>query len=270
MHIHTGDEEHEFNLSEVDSINLVESPPEPGEERVFQLTEEMPITMVWIPSGSYMMGAQDGEEHAEEDEYPRHEVTIAYGFWMGQYEVTQAQWVAVMGNNPSHFQGSDNLPVEMVSWDEIHEFTERIGNGFRIPSESEWEYACRAGHDEERFFYGDDGGEGYVTLGNYAWYRDNCDGCTHDVGIKQPSPWGLYDIYGNVYEWCEDEYFDSYEGAPDDGSARHGEGGGRIDRIRRGGSFFGGPRICRSANRDLHSQRSHEDCIGFRVVKDAD
>ncbi|NQU05837.1 MAG: SUMF1/EgtB/PvdO family nonheme iron enzyme [Calditrichaeota bacterium] len=241
--------------------------PEPGEERDFRLTDDMDITMVWIPSGEFMMGAQDEEQDAEDDEYPRHRVTLDYGFWMGKYEVTQEQWEAVMGENPSHDYGvGDDYPVYYVSWDDIQDFEEELDNAFRLPSESEWEYACRAGHDETRFHWGDD--DNYEQLGNYAWYEGNSGEETHPVGQKGANDWGLKDMSGNVWEWCEDWYHDSYDGAPNDGSPWVA-GGGQY-RVMRGGSWGNVSSICRSANRNNGNLDYRSNVSGFRLVRDAD
>ena len=235
---------------------------EPGEERDFDLANGATITMVWIPAGSFMMGRQDGEQDSYDSEDPRHEVNINYGFWMGKYEVTQAQWEAVTGSNPSGFDGNDR-PVEQVSWDAIHEdFLTRIDGDFRLPSESEWEYACRADTDT-RFYWGDDDDPDYDQIGDYAWYWDNSNEQTHDVGQKRPNTFGLYDMSGNVWEWCEDWYHNNYEGAPDDGSAWDDNGS---YRVLRGGSWNSNPRYCRSASRSRNSPNGRNYHDGLRLV----
>ncbi|MDP8229403.1 MAG: formylglycine-generating enzyme family protein, partial [Candidatus Electryoneaceae bacterium] len=235
--------------------------PEPGEEREFDLTDDDTITMVWIPAGSFMMGRQDNEQDSYNSEDPRHEVNINYGFWMGKYEVTQAQWEAVTGNNPSHFEGN-NRPVEQVSWDDIYEdFLSQIDEDFRLPSESEREYACRAG-TETRFYWGND--PDYDEIGDYAWYTSNSNSQTHEVGQKRPNAFGLYDISGNVYEWCEDAKHDNYIGAPDDGSAWGGDY--EFFRVVRDGCWDHGPRYCRSASRRGGGRGERLEFLGFRLV----
>ena len=262
MNVHTSDGITSFNLSEVDSITFSESDSiQPGEERDFNLTDDVTITMVWIPAGSFMMGRQDDEQDSDNDEDPRHEVNIGYGFWMGKYEVTQAQWEAVMDNNPAHDYGvGDNYPVYFVSWDDIQEFEAALDNSFRLPSEAEWEYACRAG-TETRFYWGDD--PDYDEIGDYAWYTSNSNSQTHDVGQKRPNAFGLYDMSGNVWEWCEDWYHNSYEGAPDDGSAWDDDGS---YRVLRGGSWLNNPWGCRSAARHRYLPGTRDRNNGFRLV----
>jgi formylglycine-generating enzyme required for sulfatase activity len=261
MNVHTTDGVTSFNLADVDSITFSESDSlQPGDERDFQLTDDVTITMVWIPSGSFEMGSPNNEQDRDNDEGPVHEVNIGYGFWMGNYEVTQEQWEAVTGNNPSNFDG-DNHPVEQVSWNDIHEdFLSQIDDGFRLPSESEWEYACRAG-TETRFYWGDDPDND--EIGDYAWYDSNSNNQTHDVGQKRPNAFGLYDMSGNVYEWCEDWYHNSYEGAPDDGSAWDDNGS---YRVLRGGSWGNRPWNCRSASRSGSNPDGGDYLVGFRLV----
>lgn len=242
-----------------------------GYERDFELGEtgEM-ITMVWIPAGSFWMGAQDHEVDAEPDEYPHHGVTISESFWLGKYEVTQAQWEAVTGNTPFYFEDHPNRPAERVSWLDIHDdflpvinATEQ-GNPWRFPSEAEWEYACRAGYDDTRFWWGDD--PGYNDLGEYTWYLDNSDSTTHEVGQKFPNPWGLYDMYGNVSELCEDDRHDNFNGAP-------GNGQPWIDnprsnfRVPRGGGWISPARGCRSASRNSTYMTTRLNYFGFRLAR---
>jgi formylglycine-generating enzyme required for sulfatase activity len=171
------------------------------------------MRFVQIPAGRFEMGSTIGP-----GEHPVHPVTIA-SFWMGVTEVTQAQWQAVMGSNPSHFQqAGPNAPVEMVSWSDAQAFIARLNarepdRQYRLPSEAEWEYACRVGRKEDP----------YAPVEEAAWVKENSGGTTHPVGLKRPNGYGLYDMFGNVAEWCEDTYYPSHEGAPRDGSARKGD-----------------------------------------------
>jgi formylglycine-generating enzyme required for sulfatase activity len=171
------------------------------------------IRFAQIPAGRFEMGSTIGP-----GEQPVHPVTVA-AFWMGTTEVTQAQWQAVMGSNPSHFQqAGPNAPVEMVSWSDVQGFVARLNardrdRRYRLPSEAEWEYACRGGSKEDP----------YGPVEEIAWVKDNSGGTTHPVGLKRPNAYGLYDMFGNVAEWCEDTYYPSHMGAPADASARKGD-----------------------------------------------
>ena len=238
---------------------------EPGEERVFELTDSVNITMVWIPAGSFMMGAHEDEQDATDDEYPRHRVTFEEGFWIGKYEVTQSQWEEVMGDNPSYFFGDDR-PVEQMNWNAIHNFLEQVNEGFRLPSEAEWEYACRAGTDT-RFYWGND--PFYEDVRNYAWCGPNSNLRTHAVGQKLPNAWGLYDMSGNVYEWCEDDYHDDYENAPNNGSPWI-DNDRAENRVLRGGAWkLCSGEDCRSASRcGAHPSYIIWNICGFRLVLD--
>jgi len=171
------------------------------------------LDLVLVPAGSFSMGS-DSRLLAED---PVHQVTFAKPFYMGKTEVTQRQWESIMGTNPSRFKGQDN-PVEAVSWNASQEFikklNEKTGRKFSLPSEAEWEWACRAGA-ATRFCFGDSD----ASLGDYAWYSANSSAGTHPVGEKRANGWGLHDMHGNVWEWCVDIWHQSYEGAPADGSA---------------------------------------------------
>jgi len=225
------------------------------------------MEFVRIPAGTFQMGSPASEEGRNDNEGPVHEVRITKPFYMGKYEVTQAQWKAVMGRTvgqqrdkagmPWYLKGeSPEYPIYNVSWEEAVEFCKRLGKKFRLPTEAEWEYACRAG-SQTRFHYGDD--PNYLELDQYAWYYGKSDNQTQPVGQKKPNAWGLYDICGNLSEWCCNRYPYStdYKNA---GSFDPTEGG---DRDARGGSWLGKPADCRSANR---ISASWPDSIGFRVV----
>ena len=221
------------------------------------------MKFVKIPAGSFMLGSFDSEPGRGDDESPRHKVTLQ-SFYIQTTEVTQAQWVAVMGSNPSHFQG-DDLPVENVSWNDVHDILRELnvldpGKGYRLPSEAEWEYACRAG---TRFAYYSGADES--DLASVGWYVGNSGSKTHPVGQKLPNTWGLYDMHGNVREWCEDWYHNSYEGATEDGSAWVSPTGSY--RVLRGGSWYNNPGGCRSAVRHGYGLAYRYGFIGFRLVR---
>jgi formylglycine-generating enzyme required for sulfatase activity len=204
-----------------------------------------------------MMGS-----NSNDNEKPVHEVTISQPFYMGKYEVTQAQWQAVMGNNPSYFKDcGGNCPVEQVSWDDAQSFINKLnesndGFRYRLPTEAEWEYACRAGTT------GDYAG----NLSEMAWYSENSGNKTHAVGGKQPNAWGLADMHGNVFEWCQDWYHETYYGAPTDGSAWLSRGEQKY-RVLRGGSWsYLAASYARSAIRGSNTPDIRYTTVGFRVV----
>ncbi|MDT4955692.1 MAG: hypothetical protein QOJ02_3830 [Acidobacteriota bacterium] len=233
----------------------VAHPPTSGTGREYsEDLNGVKLEMVEIPAGSFCMGSPDGAR--ESDEHPQHQVTVQ-NFYMGKYEVTQAQYQAVMGTNPSEFKG-DNLPVENVSWDAAKEFCRRLsqitGKEYRLPSEAEWEYACRAGTTED-------------YAGNpdaMAWYGFNSRNQTHPVGQKQANGWGLYDMYGNVWESCEDIYQDNYNGAPTDGSAWLSRGD-PSRRVIRGGAW-GNVVALSSATRFQATTDARDNHLGFRLA----
>ena len=199
-----------------------------------------------------MMGSPKSEKGRKDDE-TQHQVTLSKGFWMAKTEVTQEQWKSVMGNNPSKHtsrRNGDNLPVEQVNWDECRLFCEKAGNGMRLPTEAEWEYACRAGST------------GAVSGG--AWFKGNSEGRTHPVGEKKANAWGLHDMHGNVVEWCADGYGNYPEAA-----VTNPQGRDRTDeKVIRGGCYWSEAQDCRSACRRKHSSwcDAHENYLGFRPV----
>jgi len=223
------------------------------------------IRLVRIPAGSFMMGSPDTERSRQTNEGPVHQVTIDYDFYMGETEVTQAQWAAVMGSCPAQDFGEGNdYPVYNVSWDDCQAFLtalNAVGQGtFRLPSEAEWEYACRAG-TTTRFYFGDslgcvDNCEDYETAkglivvayrSDFIWYCPNSGDSTHPVRQRLPNEFGLYDMMGNVWECCQDFAHSDYTEAPNEGSARKSAGG--TDRVIHGGGLFSVARDCRSAIR---------------------
>jgi formylglycine-generating enzyme required for sulfatase activity len=222
------------------------------------------MEFVLIPAGKFMMGSPSEEQSRYDDEGPVHEVTIKNSFYIGKYPVTQKQWKKVMGNNPSNFKGEDR-PVKSVSWVDVHEFVKKLNekegaDKYRLPSEAEWEYACRAG-TQTRYSFGDDESK----LNKYAWYDKNSGSGTHPVGQKKPNSWNLYDMHGNVWEWVQDGWHDKYEGAPSDGSAW--EDGNSSFRVFRGGSWHFDARYCRSAVRNWFDPSDRDGDVGFRLLR---
>jgi formylglycine-generating enzyme required for sulfatase activity len=239
------------------------------------------LEMVMIPSGSFIMGSPETEEGSNDDERPQHQVTIK-AFCLGKYQVTQAQWRFVaqlpqvnreLEQDPSHFK-SDNRPVEQVSWEDAVEFCDRLSNHtkeqYRLPSEAEWEYACRAGTTTPFHF-----GETITTdLANYdgnSTYGQGSKGvyrkeATEVGSFGVANNFGLYDMHGNVWEWCQDDWHSDYEGAPTDGSAWLSSEESSDRKLLRGGSWYHFPGNCRSAYRlDLNLDYVI-NLIGFRVV----
>lgn len=222
------------------------------------LVNSIGMEFVLIPAGIYQMGSAMGDP----DERPMHQVTISKPFYLGTREVTQAQWQAVMGSNPSLFQGNPNLPVEQVWWTDAQEFVRKLNakeghTKYRLPTEAEWEYAARAG-TMTAYSFGDDA----TRLGEYAWYKDNSGGHTHPVGQLKPNPWGLYDIHGNVWEWVQDWYKrykpDAVTDPPGPDSGTH--------YMRRGCAWNNVTSACRSTNR--YSVAGYrDDFLGFRLLR---
>jgi len=222
------------------------------------------LSMRLKPAGKIIMGSRDYEAERYSNEGPLHEVTISKSFYIGTYEVTQAQWAAVMGTRPSIFGYNADYPVETVSWDDCQIFLQKLntmGLGtFRLPTEAEWEYTCRAG-STTRFSWGDD--LDYAKLGEYAWYYANSSDTTHPVGQKKPNAWGLYDMYGNVWEWCSDWYGNySAEGQTDPKGPATGS-----SRVFRGGGWAIDLQHCRSAVRVKSIPAIKSYTVGFRLVR---
>ncbi len=228
------------------------------------------LEMIAIPRGTFWMGSPENEAERYDNEGPQHQVTVP-SFFMGKYPLTQAQYQAIIGNNPSYFKGN-NRPVETVSWDDAvlfcEELSQRTGKSYRLPSEAEWEYACRAG-TKTPFSFGDNITTDLVNYnGNYPYksapkgkYREQ----TTDVGTFPPNAFGLYDMHGNVWEWCEDDWHENYINAPTNGSAWNSQSVIKYKSLRGGSwSYNAGP--CRAANRSWLSRGSRYDLYGFRVV----
>ena len=276
--------EAEHYTEALELMNRAEPPDAAGESRVFD-----GMRFVWVPGGEFPMGSDSPE--ADHGERPLRRVRMSRGFWLGKYEVTQEQWEAVMGSNPSHHteanakasiaaasirpsdpkdrQGhrietisacSPNCPVESVSWHDVQEFIRRLnaragGNQYRLPTEAEWEYAARAGTSGDR--------SGNVDA--IGWSEGNSGSRPHPVGQKAPNAWGLHDMLGNVWEWVQDCWNGDYLGAPTDGSAW--ESGDCSQRVLRGGSWGSDPRNLRAANRNRGAPGLRYDFLGFRVAR---
>jgi formylglycine-generating enzyme required for sulfatase activity len=223
--------------------------------RLEETTNSIGMEFVPIPAGEFVMGSPDSDGEARETEKPQHKVIISRPFYLGKYVATQAQWEAVMGNNPSRFKGRSN-PVEMVSWDDVQEFIRKLNekegtDKYRLPTEAEWEYAARAGTTSV-YSFGDD----FEDLERYGWYDDE-SGSTHPVGQKEPNGWGLYDMHGNVNEWVLD-WYGRYPGSP--ATDPQGPASG-VDRIYRGGAGRS-----RSATRGIFPPGGRDDALGFRLA----
>ena len=234
-----------------------------GETVVFDGME-----FVGIPPGEFLMGSTSRD--ADDDEQPVTRVRITKGFYLGKYEVTQAEWQAVMGNNPSHFAGCALCPVEKVSGEDVQDFIGRLnarsgGESYRLPTEAEWEYAARAGTTTDTYAgditepWGND-----PVLNGIAWYAENSSGRTHPMGRKAPNGWGLYDMLGNVWEWVGD-WYGAYPGGGVTDPAGPGSGSRRVFR---GGGWAYGARSCRSAIRLRLSPGSRFDYLGFRLLRE--
>lgn len=233
----------------------------PGTPCSLPLGREVTLSLLWIPAGTFHMGSPPTEEGHEDGESPRHRVTLTRGFWLGRHSITQGQWQAVIGASPSRMMQPDH-PVVMVSWLDAQGFLKALANlvpgwWFRLPSEAEWEYACRAG-SETRFSLGD----AEDDLARSAWFAANSDGHTHPVATKVPNAWGLFDMHGNVFEWCDD-----WETCYADGDVVDPRclSGGQ-NRVLRGGCFRCPPLYCRSANRYGAPPDRRSPNIGFRLV----
>ena len=213
--------------------------------------------MIAIPGGKFQMGDDNDLKYAK----PSHSVSIKT-FFISKHLITQEQYQAVMGTNPSYFKGA-KCPVEQVSWNDAVEFCKKLsqqtGKNYRLPSEAEWEYACRAG-TQTKYYFGDD----EKQLGNYAWYNGNANNETHPVGEKYPNQFGLYDMHGNVWEWCSDHWHDNYKNAPTDGSSWNS--GTDNSRVLRGGSWFILAGLCCAGYRNRNNADNSYNHYGFRVA----
>ena len=246
--------------------------PRTGEILSIDLPDEAQMDFVWIDPGTFLMGSPDSEEGRFADEGPQHEVTISKGFYLGQFVVTQAQWESVMGPPPwaekEQVQSNPAHPAVYISWGDTQAFILRLNDTageelYRLPTEAEWEYACRAGTITSWSF-----GEDESQLGDHAWYRDNAWDVELDygqpVGAKLPNPWGLFDMHGNVYEWCQDWLgWYSTDSLVDPTGLSTGP-----YRVFRGGSFYSpAPGSVRSAMRGRDTPGLRDFYLGVRLLR---
>ena len=206
------------------------------------------------------MGSPSSEKDRSNDE-TQHKVTLTKGFYIGKYEVTQEQWQKVMENNPSNFENVNmsfgDLPAEQVSWDDCKLFCKKLGSGFRLPTEAEWEYACRGGNKSKGYIY-----SGSNDIDDVGWYGKNSDNTTAEVGKKKPNELGLYDMSGNVWEWCSDWYGDYSSGAVKDPVGAKS----CSSRVSRGGTWCSDAGRCRSAFRLSIAPTCRSRNMGFRLA----
>jgi formylglycine-generating enzyme required for sulfatase activity len=231
------------------------------------------MKLVLVPPGEFMMGSPESDEDASVREQPQHKVRITQPFYLGVTEVTQGQWESVMETRPwegeKYVKEGTDYAATWVSWEDAQEFCRKLseteGVAYRLPTEAEWEYACRAGTTTVYHFGNDES-----DLGDYGWFEDNAadvgEEYAHQVGLKKPNAFGLYDMHGNVWEWCQDWYAeDYYANSPtDDPQGPSEEGSYRVDR---GGSWYGAARLCRSANRSWYDPSDRYGSLGFRVAR---
>lgn len=236
-----------------------EAPPLTAATLAPSFTNSIGIEFILIRAGTFMMGSPDSDSEAYADEKPDHRVTISQPFYLGKYPVTQGQWVTVMGNNPSHFEGNLNRPVERVAWEDVQAFLRTLtaregGKDYHLPSEAQWEYACRAGTDASRY---------HPDVNAIAWYQENSNAHPQPVGQKLPNAWGLYDMLGNVWEWCRDgrrEYTAEVIIDP------MGPTGAGAHRVIRGGSWFVSAQVVRAAYRRWYVPGNRHGNLGFRCA----
>ena len=246
-----------FPVEDVDSI-IVET--EYAEKTPFTVNG-VSFNMIAVKGGTFTMGATSEQgDDAYSYEKPTHQVTLS-DYCIGETEVTQELWQAVMGSNPSNFTGNLQRPVEKVSWNDCQEFIKKLnqltGKTFRLPTEAEWEYAARGGSQSKGYKYA-----GSNTIGDVAWYTSNSSSTTHPVKQKQANELGLYDMSGNVWEWCQD-WYDSYSSTPQTNPAGPSSGS---DRVLRGGSWGDYARYCRVSNRYYSAPTYRYSDLGLRLA----
>ena len=248
------------------TIQVFDETIDPNGNRIITLYGDVVFTMIAVEGGTFQMGAQsihpsgtnyDGD--ADSDESPVHSVTLS-DYYIGETEVTQELWEAVMGSNPSHFSGNPQRPVEMVSWNDCQTFITRLneltGKNFCLPTEAEWEYAARGGNESQGYKY-----SGSNTIGNVAWYDGNSASATHNVKTKSPNELGIYDMSGNVFEWCED-WYGNYSSGSQTNPAGPSTGSNRVNR---GGGWTSTAGICRVSRRNFSNPGSRYYNLGLRL-----
>lgn len=265
--------EYSFEVITVNSLGeIINTSQQTANQEVLDLGQGVNLELVYIPAGTLTVGSPNSEKGRDPDESPQTEITLA-PFWIGKYPITQAQYAAMIGENPSYFAG-DDLPVESVSWNDAIKFCEaisqKLGQEFRLPSEAQWEYACRAGTTTPFAF----GPTLTTDVSNYNGsytYAQEPEGQfrnrTSPVGSFSPNAFGLYDMHGLVWEWCQDDYQADLSQLPSDGSPWVNEEETNPRKSRRGGSWDGPPETCRSANRLFNLAENSYNFIGFRVIK---
>lgn len=251
------------NLSNVENNKLSTASEvdksEVNKTEIIDLGDNVKMEFILISSGSFTMGS--GESVGDSDEMPVHKVTISRSFYLGKYEVTQEQWAEIMGNNPSEFKGNKN-PVENVSWNDCQIFlkklSEKVGKELELPTEAQWEYSSRAGTTTKWSF-----GDNEESAGDYGWIDINSDKETHPIGSKKPNQWGIYDMYGNVQEWCADWYANPY--SKGDSKDPTGPELGQA-KVIRGGGWGAIPDDVRSSCRNCNGVDGKNNGIGLRCV----
>jgi formylglycine-generating enzyme required for sulfatase activity len=256
-----------FNCISFSFAKSADEPNTPPKQN--RIIPDLGIECVYIKAGTFLMGSA---ESGPNDEKPVHEVKISRDYWMGTCEITQAQWHALMGTDPSKYKG-DKLPVEMVSWHKVNEFCQKLtqrerkasrlpaGYVYRLPTEAEWEYAARGGNKSKGFIY-----PGSNDPEQVAWHHPGSMDETHPVGTKRPNELGLYDMAGNVWEWCLDWYAPDYYSKAPATNPVNNDYGDKTYRLCRGGSWGLYPTHCRSANRGGGTPTGRFYSYGFRVV----
>jgi formylglycine-generating enzyme len=242
-------------------LRMLSSPATANSDDRGKILNSLIYNITFVSGGTFVMGCtEDQGGYCYEEEYPPHTVTLS-SYYIGKYEVTQAQWMTVMGSNPSHFQGCDECPVESVSWDDVQEFLSRLnqltGKNFRLPTEAEWEFAARGGSigSPSLFAGGND-------LDSVAWNEYNSGDRMHPVGLKAPNELGLYDMSGNVWEWCND-WFGDYDSTAKTNPRGPSKG---ICRLTRGGSWYHDALHCRISLRECGPPDLRGYFLGFRLA----